>query len=45
MTASSLPAARRSIRRLLRRRPPRTLVAGASMILFWILLAIFGPLI
>jgi len=45
MTASSLPAARRPVRRLLRRRPSRTLVAGAVMILFWILLAIFGPLV
>jgi len=44
MTAASLPSRSRA-RRLFRRRPPRTLVIGASMILFWILLAISGPLI
>ncbi len=45
MTAASLPANGRQARRFFRRRLPRSLVIGGAMILFWIALAIFGPLI
>jgi peptide/nickel transport system permease protein len=45
MTAASLPTGSRPGRRFFRRRPPRSLVIGGAMILFWIALAIFGPLI
>jgi peptide/nickel transport system permease protein len=45
VTAASLPSGGRPSRRLFRRRPPRTMIIGGSMILFWIALAIFGPLI
>jgi peptide/nickel transport system permease protein len=45
MTAAPLPAGERPARRFFRRRPPRSLVVGGGMILFWIALSIFGPLI
>jgi peptide/nickel transport system permease protein len=45
MTVASLPSGGRPARRFFRRRPPRTLVIGGSMIVFWIALAVFGPLI
>jgi peptide/nickel transport system permease protein len=45
MTAASLPSGGRPARRFFRRRPPYSLVVGGAMILFWIALAIFGPLL
>ena len=45
MTAASEPAVSRPGRRFLRRKPPRSLVIGGGMILFWIALAVFGPLV
>ena len=45
MTAASLPSGGRPARRFFRRLPPYSLVVGGAMILFWIALAIFGPLL
>ena len=45
MSATPAQSSIRIKRRFLRRKPPRTLVIGGAMILFWVLLAIFGPLI
>jgi peptide/nickel transport system permease protein len=45
MTAATLPSGELPRRRFFRRRPPRTLLIGGSMIVFWVALAIFGPLI
>jgi peptide/nickel transport system permease protein len=45
MTAATLPSDKRPARRFFRRRPPRTLLIGGAMIVFWIALAVFGPLI
>lgn len=45
MTAASEPAVSGPGRRFLRRKPPRSLVIGGGMILFWIALAVFGPLV
>jgi len=45
MSAALFPTGSRPRRRFFRRRPPRSLVIGGGMILFWIALAIFGPLV
>ncbi|HXQ39742.1 MAG TPA: ABC transporter permease [Candidatus Udaeobacter sp.] len=45
MTTASLPAGSRPARRFFRRRPPRSLLIGGGMILFWIALAVVGPLV
>ena len=45
MTAATLPSGELPRRRFFRRRPPRTFLIGGSMIVFWVALAIFGPLI
>ena len=45
MSAALFPTGSRPRRRFFRGRPPRSLVIGGGMILFWIALAIFGPLV
>ena len=45
MTTASLPTSRRPARRFFRRRPPRSLILGGAMILFWIAVAVFGPIL
>jgi len=45
MTAATIPTGELPRRRFFRRHPPRTLLIGGSMIVFWVALAIFGPLI
>lgn len=45
MTTPSVPATKRVRWRVFRRRPPRNLTAGLGMIVFWIAVAIFGPLV
>ena len=45
MTAAPLLSGKPPAWRLFRRRPPRTMLIGGGMILFWIALAVIGPLI